>query len=183
MTKVARWFTCHLKWYHSRSLSFREFVTILYLTWLFYSYFILVFFRRKFCLEDDKLPVDLHNNLSDIITGTFHFGFFYIFRYSKARALTCKTIFHSGPTINSGKTYHVLERFLNSNQECIVVHKFFNSKSGAYCGPLKFFTSEVYCKCNQRDCPCDLVTGEDRNFASDIDKSPCSHVSCTVEMI
>jgi ATP-dependent RNA helicase SUPV3L1/SUV3 len=143
----------------------------------------LVFFRRKFCLEDDKLPVDLHNNLSDIITGTFHFGFFDIFRYSKARALTCKTIFHSGPTINSGKTYHVLERFFNSNQECIIVPKFFNSKSGAYCGPLKFFTSEVYCKCNQRGCPCDLVTGEDRNFANDIDKSPCSHVSCTVEMI
>ncbi|EFX64912.1 hypothetical protein DAPPUDRAFT_65819, partial [Daphnia pulex] len=89
--------------------------------------------------------------------------------YPEARAFTRKIVFHSGPT-NSGKTYHVLERFCNSNQE-------------SYCGPFKFLTSEVYCKCNQRGCPCDLITGEERNFANDIDKSPSSHVSCTVEMI
>lgn len=91
-----------------------------------------------------------------------------IHRYPEARALTRKIIFHSGPT-NSGKTYHALERF-------------FSSKSGVYCGPLKLLATEVFHKSNQRGVPCDLVTGEERNFAN-INKSPSSHVSCTVEMV
>nr|SVE83520.1 EOG090X01V1 [Daphnia pulex] len=153
---------------------------------------------RKFCLEDDKLPVDLHVTLSDIIAGACHLDSLlpYFIRHAKqafphleclddlkkisdlrlpanwypeARALTRKIVFHSGPT-NSGKTYHALERF-------------FNSKSGVYCGPLKLLASEVYYKSNQRGVPCDLVTGEERNFANATDKSPSSHVSCTVEMV
>ena len=89
-------------------------------------------------------------------------------RYPEARALTRKIIFHSGPT-NSGKTYHALERF-------------FNSKSGVYCGPLKLLASEVFFKSNDRQVPCDLITGEERNFANE-NKSPSSHVACTVEMV
>lgn len=152
---------------------------------------------RKFCLEIDKLPVDLHVTFSDIIAGACHLDSLlpYFVRHAKqvfphleclddlkkisdlrlpanwypeARALTRKIIFHSGPT-NSGKTFHALERF-------------FNSKSGVYCGPLKLLASEVYYKSNQRGVPCDLVTGEERNFAS-VNKTPSSHVSCTVEMV
>lgn len=93
---------------------------------------------------------------------------FYYYRYPEARALNRKIIFHSGPT-NSGKTFHALERF-------------FGSKSGVYCGPLKLLASEVFYKSNQRGVSCDLVTGEERNFAK-ANNSASSHVSCTVEMV
>jgi hypothetical protein len=55
------------------------------------------------------------------------------------------------------------------------------SKSGVYCGPLKLLAVEVFNKCNKRGTACDLVTGEDRKWASG-DGEPSSHVSCTVEM-
>lgn len=55
------------------------------------------------------------------------------------------------------------------------------SKSGVYCGPLKLLAVEVFNKCNKRSTPCDLVTGEDRKWAT-ADGEPSSHVSCTVEM-
>jgi len=90
-----------------------------------------------------------------------------IYRYPQARGLQRKIIFHAGPT-NSGKTYHALERFLSA-------------KSGIYCGPLKLLASEVHKKANERGTPCDLVTGEERNYAR-ADGEPSSHVSCTVEM-
>ena len=89
------------------------------------------------------------------------------YRYPEARSITRKIIFHAGPT-NSGKTYHALERFLTS-------------KSGVYCGPLRLLAVEVFNKSNERGTPCDLVTGEERSFASE-DKSQAAHVSCTVEM-
>lgn len=95
-----------------------------------------------------------------------HFSHF--LRYPEARAIERKIIFHSGPT-NSGKTYHALERFINS-------------KSGVYCGPLKLLASEVFYKTNDRGVDCDLVTGEERNYARK-DKTPAAHVSCTVEMV
>ena len=79
-----------------------------------------------------------------------------------------KIVFHAGPT-NSGKTYHALQRFLNA-------------KSGVYCGPLKLLAAEVFQKSNQVGVDCDLVTGEERSFAKE-DKSPSTHVSCTVEMV
>lgn len=69
--------------------------------------------------------------------------------YPEARQMQRKIIFHSGPT-NSGKTYHALERFMNS-------------KSGVYCGPLKLLASEVFYKTNGEGIKCDLVTGE-KNF-------------------
>ena len=93
---------------------------------------------------------------------------FLLLRYPEARALNRKIIFHAGPT-NSGKTYHALERFLTS-------------KSGVYCGPLKLLASEVFYKTNQKGINCDLVTGEERNYARE-DNTPSPHVACTVEMV
>ncbi|XP_050439291.1 ATP-dependent RNA helicase SUV3 homolog, mitochondrial [Adelges cooleyi] len=151
---------------------------------------------RRFCLEANTLPVDLHVVISDILQGAGHVDdiFPYFLRHAKqmfphlecmddlkkisdlrtpanwypeARAINRKIIFHAGPT-NSGKTYHALEKYLSSN-------------SGVYCGPLKLLATEVYRKANERGTPCDLVTGEERKFADG--KSEASkHVSCTVEM-
>lgn len=87
--------------------------------------------------------------------------------YPSARALNRKIIFHSGPT-NSGKTYHAMERFCTA-------------KSGVYCGPLKLLAQEVFHKINDRETPCDLVTGEERKYALG-EGNPAAHVSCTVEM-
>nr|CAG4640662.1 EOG090X01V1 [Eulimnadia texana] len=151
---------------------------------------------RKYCLEVNSLPVDLHVMLSDILAGAAHVDSLVPFFlqharqvfphleclddlkkisdlrtpanwYPEARALTRKIIFHSGPT-NSGKTFQALERF-------------FTSKSGVYCGPLKLLASEVFHKSNARGTPCDLVTGEERRFANE-SKTPADHVACTVEM-
>ncbi|XP_049280117.1 ATP-dependent RNA helicase SUV3 homolog, mitochondrial [Anopheles funestus] len=151
---------------------------------------------RKYCLETDALPADLHVVLSDILQGAGHVDdvFPYFLRhvkqifphlecmddlkkisdlrqpanwYPNARGMNRKVIFHSGPT-NSGKTYHAMERFLTA-------------KSGVYCGPLKLLASEVYNKSNQRGTPCDLVTGEERKFAN-AEGKPSAHVACTVEM-
>ncbi|XP_067000401.2 ATP-dependent RNA helicase SUV3 homolog, mitochondrial [Anabrus simplex] len=151
---------------------------------------------RRYCLEAEALPVDLHVVVSDILQGAGHVDdiFPYFIRHAKqifphldcmddlkkisdlrtpanwypeARALTRKIVFHAGPT-NSGKTHHALERFMDA-------------KSGVYCGPLKLLASEVFNKSNSRGTPCDLVTGEERRFA-DPDGNPSSHVSCTVEM-
>lgn len=101
-----------------------------------------------------------------MVLSLFH-ALLYYFRYPGARALTRKIVFHAGPT-NSGKTYHALERFLSA-------------KSGIYCGPLKLLASEVFKKANERGTACDLVTGEERNYARP-DGEPSNHVSCTVEM-
>uniref|UniRef100_A0A8W7PBW6 ATP-dependent RNA helicase SUV3 homolog, mitochondrial n=1 Tax=Anopheles coluzzii TaxID=1518534 RepID=A0A8W7PBW6_ANOCL len=151
---------------------------------------------RKYCLDTDALPADLHVVLSDILQGAGHVDdiFPYFLRhvkqifphlecmddlkkisdlrqpanwYPSARGMNRKVIFHSGPT-NSGKTYHAMERFLAA-------------KSGVYCGPLKLLASEVYNKSNQRGTACDLVTGEERKFANPEGK-PSAHVACTVEM-
>ncbi|KAK5644789.1 hypothetical protein RI129_006089 [Pyrocoelia pectoralis] len=151
---------------------------------------------RRFCLEAQTLPVDLHVVISDIMQGAGHPTDIlpYFLRhakqmfphldcmddlkkisdlrtppnwYSEARALNRKIIIHAGPT-NSGKTYHALERFMTA-------------KSGVYCGPLKLLATEVFNKSNQNGTPCDLVTGEERSYA-DAGKNPSGHVACTVEM-
>ncbi|CAH1988276.1 unnamed protein product [Acanthoscelides obtectus] len=151
---------------------------------------------RRFCLEAQNLPVDIHVVFSDILQGAGNETdlFPYFLRHAKlmfphldcmddlrkisdlrspanwypqARAMNRKVIFHAGPT-NSGKTYHALERFLTA-------------KSGVYCGPLKLLANEVFNKCNTRGTPCDLVTGEERSYA-DPAGNPSGHVSCTVEM-
>ncbi|CAF1271882.1 unnamed protein product [Adineta ricciae] len=87
--------------------------------------------------------------------------------YPDARAIQRKVIFHAGPT-NSGKTYHALQRFMNS-------------ESGVYCGPLKLLASEVFYKTNAAGTKCDLVTGEERRYA-DPEGKAANHVACTVEM-
>uniref|UniRef100_T1IGF0 ATP-dependent RNA helicase SUV3 homolog, mitochondrial n=1 Tax=Rhodnius prolixus TaxID=13249 RepID=T1IGF0_RHOPR len=151
---------------------------------------------RRFCLESESLPTDLHIVINDIlmkaanITDIFPFFMrhtrlmfphlecmddlkkisdltFPPSWYPSARSMKRKIIFHAGPT-NSGKTYNALERFLTA-------------KSGVYCGPLKLLANEVYKKANERGTPCDLVTGEERKFALGEGNS-ASHVSCTVEM-
>nr|CAH7749505.1 unnamed protein product [Callosobruchus chinensis] len=151
---------------------------------------------RRFCLEAQNLPVDVHVVFSDVLQGAGNETdlFPYFLRHAKlmfphldcmddlrkisdlrspanwypqARAINRKLIFHAGPT-NSGKTYHALERFLTA-------------KSGVYCGPLKLLANEVFNKSNTRGTPCDLVTGEERSFADPVGV-PSSHVSCTVEM-
>ncbi|XP_012267199.2 ATP-dependent RNA helicase SUV3 homolog, mitochondrial isoform X2 [Athalia rosae] len=151
---------------------------------------------RRYCLDADALSSDLHVVISDILQGSGHVAdiFPYYLRHAKqmfphiecmddlkqisdlrtpanwyplARAKIRKIIFHVGPT-NSGKTYHALERFMTS-------------QSGVYCGPLKLLAAEVYSKCNDRGTPCDLVTGEERNYAQG-EGNQSNHISCTVEM-
>ena len=151
---------------------------------------------RKFCMESDILPIELHITISDIVKGSCHvddlFPFFLnhariVFPhiecieelkkisdsrlphnwYPEARSIERKIIFHAGPT-NSGKTYNALKSFIES-------------ASGVYCGPLKLLAVEVNSKSNEAGTPCDLVTGEERKFAIDRDH-PASHTACTVEM-
>lgn len=151
---------------------------------------------RRYCLEAEALPADLHVVISDILQNAGHVDdiFPYFLRHAKqmfphldcmddlkkisdlrspanwypqARAMSRRLIFHAGPT-NSGKTYHALERYLSA-------------KSGVYCGPLKLLASEVFKKANERGTPCDLITGEERKYANGED-NPANHVSCTVEM-
>lgn len=92
--------------------------------------------------------------------------------YPQARTLNRRFVFHVGPT-NSGKTYKALQRFLSA-------------KSAVYCGPLKMLAVEVYQKANAAGVPCDLVTGEERRYASTgtatQTNTASSHVACTVEM-
>ncbi|XP_067626353.1 ATP-dependent RNA helicase SUV3 homolog, mitochondrial [Eurosta solidaginis] len=151
---------------------------------------------RRYCIEADNLPVDLHITVSDIVQNAGHIDdiFPYFLRHAKtifphldcmddlkkisdlrtpanwypsARTITRKIVFHAGPT-NSGKTYHAMERFLSA-------------KSGVYCGPLKLLATEVFNKSNEKGTPCDLVTGEERKFGIN-EETPASHVACTVEM-
>ncbi|KAJ8685527.1 hypothetical protein QAD02_021320, partial [Eretmocerus hayati] len=120
---------------------------------------------RRYCVEKQSLPVDLHVVLSDIIQGAGHVVdmFPYFMRhakeifpqidclddlkkigdlrapanwYPKARGLRRKIVFHAGPT-NSGKTHHALACFMDA-------------ESGIYCGPLKLLAAEVYSKCNSQ---------------------------------
>ena len=55
-------------------------------------------------------------------------------RFPAARDLKRKFIFHAGPT-NSGKTHEALQRF-------------FSSKSGVYCAPLRMLAAEIHQRCN-----------------------------------
>lgn len=122
---------------------------------------------RRFCVDAENLPVDLHIVISDILNGVGHVDdiFPYFLRYARkmfphlacmedlkhisdlrtpanwypnARAITRKVIFHAGPT-NSGKTYHAMESFMKA-------------KTGVYCGPLKLLATEVFNKSNANVC-------------------------------
>lgn len=118
---------------------------------------------RRFCIEAENLPVDLHIIVSDILQGAGHvddiFPCFLRYArkmfphldcmddlkhisdlrtpanwYTSARAMTRKIVFHAGPT-NSGKTFHAMESFMKA-------------KTGVYCGPLKLLAAEVFNKSN-----------------------------------
>lgn len=56
------------------------------------------------------------------------------------------------------------------------------AKSGVYCGPLRLLASEIFKRTNAAGVPCDLVTGEDRQFAIS-NLEPSKHLSSTVEML
>lgn len=88
--------------------------------------------------------------------------------YPKAREVLRKIVFHAGPT-NSGKTHEALRRF-------------YEAKTGFYCGPLRLLAGEVAEKTNKLGIQCDLVTGEERRYAVDCE-NPSSHVAMTVEMV
>ena len=84
---------------------------------------------------------------------------------------TCSGRWSSTPApTNSGKTHHALERFTAA-------------KTGVYCGPLKLLAAEVFHKTNALGVPCDLVTGDDRQYVSGSREQPANHVACTVEML
>lgn len=151
---------------------------------------------RKYCIESDNLPADLHIVLSDIINNARNILdiYPYFLNYVKkmyphiecldelkkisdlrnpskwypiARSKKRKIIFHAGPT-NSGKTHQALQRFISA-------------KSGVYCGPLKLLANEVFNKCNFMGTPCDLITGEEHKYAKNV-TSPANHISCSIEM-
>ncbi|XP_037574905.1 ATP-dependent RNA helicase SUV3 homolog, mitochondrial [Dermacentor silvarum] len=151
---------------------------------------------RRYCMESEQLPADLHIIFSDLLQGGRHLDdlvpYFLqharqIFPhlecmeelqkisdlrhpgnwYPEARAIQRKVIFHAGPT-NSGKTHAALAGFHNAS-------------TGLYCGPLKMLAVEVFQKTNEKGTPCDLVTGEERRCVLP-DGQPALHVACTVEM-
>lgn len=151
---------------------------------------------RRYCMESEQLPVDLHVVFSDLLRGARHLDDLlpYLLQharqifphlecmeelqkisdlrrpanwYPEARRVQRQVIFHAGPT-NSGKTHSALERFVQS-------------ESGLYCGPLKMLAVEVFQKTNEKGTPCDLVTGEERRCGRP-DGQPSPHVACTVEM-
>ncbi|OQR74704.1 ATP-dependent RNA helicase SUV3 -like protein [Tropilaelaps mercedesae] len=150
---------------------------------------------RNFCLQSTSLDPSFHIVCSDLLQGSGHITdiFPYFMQHAKqvfphldcmeelqkisdlrlpanwypeARSIERKFVFHAGPT-NSGKTYRAMEAFIKA-------------ESGVYCGPLKMLAVEVFQKTNSKGTPCDLVTGEDRQYASD--SGPSKHLACTVEM-
>lgn len=119
---------------------------------------------RRYCCESDKLPGDIYETITSILSGIIGVGSLYPFFlryldeiyphlkymdtlklasnlcepanwYSSARSRKRKIIFHGGPT-NSGKTYQAMQRY-------------FNSESGIYCSPLKLLAVEVSRKTNE----------------------------------
>lgn len=88
--------------------------------------------------------------------------------YSEARKIFRKIIYHAGPT-NSGKTHEAVQRFLDA-------------KTGVYCAPLRLLAAEICARSNKANVNCDLITGEERRYATD-QSTPSDHVACTVEML
>ncbi|XP_068746401.1 ATP-dependent RNA helicase SUPV3L1, mitochondrial-like isoform X3 [Montipora capricornis] len=87
--------------------------------------------------------------------------------FLEARAMKRRIIYHAGPT-NSGKTHTALERFSAAD-------------TGVYCGPLRLLATEVFRRTNDAGIPCDLLTGEDRQWAISPEE-PANHIAATVEM-
>lgn len=85
--------------------------------------------------------------------------------YPVARQFQRTWYLHVGPT-NSGKTYHALQRLMQSG-------------SGCYAGPLRLLAHEVYERMNAQGIPCNLITGDDRKVVSDT----ATLTSSTVEMV
>jgi superfamily II DNA/RNA helicase len=84
--------------------------------------------------------------------------------YPEARKLHRHFIIHVGGT-NTGKTYQSIEKLKKV-------------RSGVYLSPLRLLALEVQENLNNSGVPCNLLTGEERNFVAG-----ANHVSSTVEML
>ena len=88
----------------------------------------------------------------------------YIDLYPEARQLERHFILHIGPT-NSGKTHDALEELRMA-------------PSGVYLAPLRLLACEVKDRLNDAGTPCDLITGEEREYQEE-----SRHMASTIEML
>ena len=88
--------------------------------------------------------------------------------YPATRYMQRQIHLHVGPT-NSGKTYQALKRLEEAG-------------SGIYAGPLRLLAHEVYSRLKAKGMRCDLLTGDERIFAENVQGTRVMQ-SCTVEMI
>ena len=88
----------------------------------------------------------------------------YAASYTLARAILRHHHFYVGPT-NSGKTYHALNELMAA-------------KSGVYLAPLRLLAMEVRDKLMAAGVPCNLITGEERDYVSG-----AKHTASTIEMM
>ncbi len=85
-------------------------------------------------------------------------------QFPLARALKRQFYFHLGPT-NSGKTHDALQTLAQA-------------ESGVYLAPLRLLAMEVRDRLLDMGVPCNLVTGEERQWIPG-----AKHTACTVEMM
>ena len=88
----------------------------------------------------------------------------YIDLYPEARQLERHFVLHIGPT-NSGKTHDALEELRLA-------------PSGVYLAPLRLLACEVKDRLNDAGTPCDLITGEEREYQEE-----SRHMASTIEML
>ncbi len=88
----------------------------------------------------------------------------YIDLYPEARQLERHFVLHIGPT-NSGKTHDALEELRVA-------------PSGVYLAPLRLLACEVKDRLNDAGTPCDLITGEEREYQEE-----SRHTASTIEML
>ena len=88
----------------------------------------------------------------------------YIDLYPEARQLERHFVLHIGPT-NSGKTHDALEELRMA-------------PSGVYLAPLRLLACEVKDRLNDAGTPCDLITGEEREYQEE-----SRHMASTIEML
>ena len=85
-------------------------------------------------------------------------------QFKLARSIKRHHHFYVGPT-NSGKTYHALNTLIAA-------------KSGIYLAPLRLLAMEVRDKLLAAGVPCNLITGEERDFIAG-----AQHTASTIEMM
>ena len=98
------------------------------------------------------------------IRPAFFDDFNYPAQFPLARNLKRTIQFHLGPT-NSGKTHDALQALAKA-------------ASGVYLAPLRLLAMEVRDRLLEMGVPCNLITGEERQFIEG-----AQHTACTVEMM